>query len=84
LLHEPENFYKQAHHTPMIDELAKDIHKLFVSVFDTFTEDEKVGVTNSLTHGNGFVLFAWNASGNARILIGVVLFSVDFDSIWIN
>ena len=27
--------------TPMIDELAKDIHKLFVSVFDTFTEDEK-------------------------------------------
>ena len=41
-------------------------------------------MTDSLTHGNGFVLFAWNASDNARILIGVVLFSADSDGIWIN
>ena len=69
---------------PVIDDLSKDIHKLFELVFDSFSADEVESVTNSLNNGHSFVLFSWNASENNRVLIGAVLFSADADGIWIN
>ena len=48
-----------------IDEFAQEISTLVESVFIHFTEDKKISVTNSLNHGNVFVLFAMNHSGNS-------------------
>ena len=65
-------------------DFAKEINKLFDAVFHSFNKDEKLSVLNSMNHGNAFVLFALNAAGTQKFLIGVVLFSADEDGIWIN
>ena len=66
------------------DVLYKEIHRLIAGVFKTFTQDEKDSVTNSLNHGHTYLIFSLNSNGNARILVGVVLFSADKYGTWIN
>ena len=42
---------------PQVNDFAKDINKLFESVFHSFNTGETQSVTNSLNNGNAFVIF---------------------------
>ena len=77
----------QMHPTPnnlFVNGIGDKILNLLISVFDSFNTDERDSVNTCLTNGYSFLLYALNASGNKRTLIGAVLFSTDEDGIWIN
>ena len=72
------------HNISLVNKIGDEILKLLVSVFDSFGTDERESVKTCLTNGYTFLLYALNAFGNKRTLIGAVLLSADEDKIWIN